>query len=161
MINYTFKIQSAKVILDIEGQVYGEWILPLIYCQLLIWEFVSTFLFTKSKSHCKNRNMMHGLTAVSKHELSMKYLLNLSKFCSVYFRRLACKCVHMLSAMSFHQGIVLMGVLAGGTGQKCKKHGCTVTFFMIFLALRKERYLVNLDSFASLQLMGIHCYAWT
>lgn len=31
MINYTFKIQSAKVILDIEGQVYGEWILPLIY----------------------------------------------------------------------------------------------------------------------------------
>jgi len=49
----TFKIQSAKVILHIEGQVYGQWILSLIYCQSLIREFVSTFLFIKNSSHCK------------------------------------------------------------------------------------------------------------
>lgn len=55
IIMITFKIQSAKVIPDIEGQVYGQRILPLIYCQLLIREFVSTFLFIKNRSHCKRR----------------------------------------------------------------------------------------------------------
>lgn len=49
----TFKIQSAEVILDIERQVYGQWILPLIYCQLLIREFVSSSLVLKNTSHCK------------------------------------------------------------------------------------------------------------
>lgn len=49
----TFKIQSAKVILDIEGQVYGQWILSLIYCQLLIREFLSTSLFIKNRNCCK------------------------------------------------------------------------------------------------------------
>lgn len=62
----------------------------------------------------------------------------------------------MLSAMSFHQGIVPMGVLGWETGQKKKKHVCKAT--EIWLALRKERYLVNLDPFPSLHLMGIHCY---
>lgn len=96
MIICTFKIQSAEVVLDIEGQIYGEWILPLVHCLLLIREFVSTFLFTKSRSHCKKINMIHGVITVSKHELSMKYLLNLSRFCSVHFSCLAtqvCSCV--------------------------------------------------------------------
>lgn len=63
---------------------------------------MSTFLFTKRKIHCKKMNMMHGLTTLSKQELSMKYLLNLSRFCSMYFSCLAtrvCACVfcHELS----------------------------------------------------------------
>lgn len=73
----------------------------------------------------------------------------------MYFRLVATQ-AHVLSATSFHQSIVLMGVLAWETGQKRKQHVCKVT--EIQLALRKERYLVNLDPFPSLQLMGTHCY---
>lgn len=49
----TFKIQSAEVIFDIEGQVYGQWVLPLIYCQLLIREFMSASLFVMNRSYCR------------------------------------------------------------------------------------------------------------
>lgn len=51
VINITFKIQSAEFIPDIERQVNGQWILPLIHCQLLIREFISIFLFIKNRNN--------------------------------------------------------------------------------------------------------------
>lgn len=79
----TFKIQSAKFIPDIERQVNGQWILPLIHCQLLIREFMSIFLFMKNRNNWKRWTWCTYM--VSNYGLSIKHLLHISRFCSIYF----------------------------------------------------------------------------